>query len=67
MYGEAKEVGILNELILPLSHRGATPADNGILVDGFALVGDNQIHIYTHRLAVALTLGAGTDGIVEAE
>ena len=67
VYGEAEEVGIFDELLFPLLHRGATPADDGVLVYCLALVGNNQVGINTHRLAVALAYGAGTNGVVEAE
>ena len=67
VYGEVEEVGILNELLLPLLHRGTTPADDSVLVYCLALVGNNQVGINTHSLAITLAYGTGANGVVEAE
>ena len=64
---EVEQVSRLDKLLLPLLHRSSTPADDGILIDGFALVGDDQIDIDADGLAVALADGTGSDGVIEAE
>ena len=59
--GEADEVGF------PFGHLVATPADNGVVVDGEAAVGDDEVFADARGAAVAAAGGAGTVGVVEAE
>ena len=64
---EIKFVGVVYQHLFPLLHCCATPAGDGILIYGLALVGNNQIFVNAHNLAISLAYGAGSDGVVEAE
>lgn len=59
--------GVLHEFLLPFAHRLAAPAGYGVLIDGLALVGDNEILVDADHFAVPLAPGAGPQRVVEAE
>ena len=64
---EAELRGVLDEQLLPLAHRLAAPAGNGVLVDRLAFVGDHQVLVDADDLAVPFAAGAGPERVVEAE
>ena len=59
--------GVLHELLLPFAHRLAPPAGDGVLVNGLALVGDDEVLVDADHLAVTLAPGTGPQRVVEAE
>ena len=67
MYGELRLIGIADEEVLPLRRHFSSPACHRIVIDGEARVGDDQTVVNAYDLPEAFALGAGTDGVVEAE
>ena len=69
--GENREVvvslGSADELVFPLAHLLATPANHSALVKAEFLVGDDQTFVDAHHLAKAFTFGTGSHGGVEGE
>ena len=59
--------GVVDELLLPATHRLAAPAGDCILVDGLALVGDHEVLVDADDLSVPFAAGAGAERVVEAE
>ena len=67
MYGEVKFSSLQDEFFLPSAHFFSFPAYDCILIDGKALVGNNQVLINSDNFAVAFTEGTCTNRIIETE
>ena len=57
----------VDEFTFPFAHAFAAPAHHGIVIHRQRLVGHHEVLVDAHHLAVALTHGAGSDGVVEVE
>ena len=67
MYGELRLICIADEEVLPLRRHFPSPACHRIVIDGETRVWDDQTVVNAYHLPEAFALGAGTDGVVEAE
>ena len=67
MDGEVVGGGHMDELALGLTHHLASPAHHSIVIDRERLVGNHQILVDAHHLAVAFAGGASAQRIVEVE
>ena len=60
-------IGIGYELVFPRPHGLSAPTGHGVLVDGFAFVGNHQVLVDADDLAVTFARRAGAQRVVEAE
>src|SRR5690606_35560866 len=65
--GETELRGIVDQLIPVPAHALASPGEDGVLVYGYARIGDYQIFVYTYYISVPFTFRAGPERIVKTE
>ena len=67
MYWEVEEVGVVDQLVTPRSHRLSTPACYSVFIYRAALIGYDKLLVDTYNTHIALAFGAGSHRVVEAE